>query len=151
MHNHDLLRRLATALHLSDEDLTIMVRQAGIEASLPSPGALLLDPEEDGHQACDDATMVALLDALIVLRRGPRDGPPPESQALSTNLVLKKLRIALNLHDKQMLTIFEQAGMHMSRNQLGAMFRSPNNKHFQTCSEGQLVCFLTGLGRAQED
>jgi uncharacterized protein YehS (DUF1456 family) len=149
MNNHDLLCRLVTALPLGDDDLAALVQQAGLGEGLPAPGALLVPPEEPGHLACDDATLVALLDALIVLRRGPRDGPAPVGQDLSANLVLKKLRIALNLHDKQMLAIFELAGVHLSRNQLGAMFRAPSNKHFQECSEGQLVCFLSGLARSR--
>ncbi len=149
MHTHEILRRLTTALALGEPELTQLVGQAGLAEQIPSPAGLLLPPGDTGHTPCDKATVVALLDALIVQRRGTREGPPPPPQQLDNNLVLKKLRIALSLHDQQMLDIFELAGLHLSRNQLGSMFRAPGNKHFQACSEEQLICFLTGLERSQ--
>ena len=147
----EILRRIAAAIPLDEAQLAELIRNAGLADVLPAPAALVTDPSEPGHQPCDGPTLVALLDGLVMLRRGPREGGAPASVELSNNVVLKKLRIALNLHDKDMLAIYERAGVHMSRNQLGALFRAPGNKHFQACSDAQLICFLTGLQRHRND
>jgi len=148
MQNFEILHRIANALSLDEDALALVVKEAGLADRFPAPAGLMLDPDAEAHIPCDDPTMVALLDGLIVTRRGPSPGAPPAPARLNNNLVLKKLRIAMNLHDKQMLAIFESAGMHLGRNQLGALFRAPGNKHLQACSDGTLICFLTGLKRS---
>lgn len=150
MQNNETLRRIAAALPLSDEDMVRLVDLAGLTERLPAPAGLLLDPDTAGHVPCDDASLLTLLDALIVLRRGSSGGKPPVLSAATNNVVLKKLRIALDLRDQDMLDLFERAGVHMRRSQLGALFRAETNKHFQACSDGHLLCFLTALGRRQE-
>lgn len=150
MQNHELLRRVSTALSLSEADLAELVTIAGLGDAIPEPAGLIREPGTEGAVPCDDATFVALLDALIVARRGPRQGPPPPVVAPSNNLVLKKLRVALGYQDADMLAIFARSGVEIGRNQLGALFRSPENKHYQACSDGWLICFLTGLKRSLE-
>ncbi len=150
MQNHEILQRIHAALALDDDALDGLVQLAGLSERAPSPAGLLLPPDHEDHLPCDDAMVVALLDALIVQRRGPGRGQAPPPQQLNNNLVLKKLRIALGYEDADMLAIFARAGMQLSRNQLGALFRAPTNKHFKACSDGQLLCFLTGLKRARD-
>jgi uncharacterized protein YehS (DUF1456 family) len=154
MQNNELLRRVCGALAIDEEGLLSLVALAGLTTQVPSPAGLLLDAEQGGHLPCDDPTLLALLDAIIEQRRGPSEGRRRPQVPMSNNLVLKKLRIAMGYQDADMLQVFAQAGVHMGRNQLGSLFRAPGNSHFQDCSDGTLLCFLTGLQRrvgAEED
>ncbi len=100
----------------------------------------------------DSARLRSFLDALIEARRGSGGTPPPprDGEKLE-NLALKKLRVALNLQESDMLAILKKGGMHVGPRQLGALFRAPTNKRFKHCSDGTLLCFLTGLKRWRED
>jgi uncharacterized protein YehS (DUF1456 family) len=149
MENRELLRRVCAALDIDQDGLGELISLAGLDAEIPGPDALLGATEEDPEMDLDDAHFVSLLDALIQQRRGATDTAPPPAP-LNNNLVLKKLRIALGMRDPEMMATFARAGVHLGRNQLGAMFRAPGNKHFQACSDGRLLCFLTGLRRDRE-
>jgi len=64
-------------------------------------------------------------DGLIIEKRGPRsDGTTPEPlDFLTTNEVLKKLRIALALRDDEVLAVFECAEFVVTKAELGSFFR----------------------------
>jgi uncharacterized protein YehS (DUF1456 family) len=64
---------------------------------------------------------------------------------LTNNTKLKKLRIALNLHEEAMLAILEAGGHPMSRGELTALFRKPQHKHYRECGDQVLRKFLKGL------
>jgi uncharacterized protein YehS (DUF1456 family) len=136
MQNHEILRRVVAAMQLEGDELAALLAATQLPA----------EPE-----SVEDEALVRFLDALIEQRRGPPPGGARATTAKVNNtLVLKKLRIALGLKDPEMMAIFAKAGLHLSRNEMGAMFRSEDNRHFTPCDDGRLLCFLTGLSRELE-
>ena len=88
------------------------------------------------------------MDGLIIERRGPPPAGktlPPPADALSNNATLKKLRIALNLREEEMLSTLKAGGHPMSRGELTALFRKPYHKHYRECGDQVLRKFLNGL------
>jgi uncharacterized protein YehS (DUF1456 family) len=151
MTNNDILRRIRFALNIPDA-LVIPMISAGGETVTPAD----LEPwyrmdEDPGFVACPGEVLNAFLDGLILEWRGPKsaDGPTPQSR-INNNLVLKKLRIALNLQEADCLAVLAKGGMVVSKNELSALFRKPGTTNFKPCGDQLLRNFLTGLiGRAR--
>ncbi|MCX2980612.1 DUF1456 family protein [Halieaceae bacterium IMCC14734] len=140
MENNDVLQAIYSALALSEEDIIALLEHGGLAPMPASPAGLL--------SACSNEQLRAFLEGLILAERGPRsDGAQPtiDDQKMSNNEVLKKLRIAFNLQQEDMLLILEEGGATLSASELGALFRKPGNKHFRECSDEQLLQFIGGF------
>jgi uncharacterized protein YehS (DUF1456 family) len=149
MTNNDLLRRLRYALDLNAADITDTCALGGHEIRPVEVLNLLKKEDEKGFVPCDDVVMGAFLDGLITSRRGPRDSQPdvprsPEAP-LNNNLILRKLRIALELNDADMLAVFRQAGVPLSKPELSALFRGVGQRNYKECGDQLLRNFVRGL------
>jgi len=63
----------------------------------------------------------------------------------SNNIIMKKLRIALNLKEEDLLEIFELAEFEMTKPQITAIFRKKGHKHYKACQDQMMKKFLAGL------
>jgi uncharacterized protein YehS (DUF1456 family) len=147
MTNNEILHLLAKALAQTEESLAATFALGG--ESLTGAEALartrVLDTE--GAEACTSEQLGRFLDGLILEKRGPREtkGPPRDTVELTNNAILKKLRIALNLKEADMLRIFEKGGSPTTSMALSPLFRKPGNKRYRPCSDAMLKSFLAGL------
>jgi uncharacterized protein YehS (DUF1456 family) len=146
---NDLLRRLRFALDLNAVSIAETCALAGHEIGPVEVLNLLKKEDEKGFVVCDDTVMAAFLDGLITSRRGPRDAtpgsaPPPDG-LLNNNLILRKLRIALELTDADMLALFRQAGVSLSKPELTALFRGVGQRNYKECGDQLLRNFVRGL------
>jgi uncharacterized protein YehS (DUF1456 family) len=109
--------------------------------------AFLLRDEEPGYYECPDDVLAHFLDGLIVYRRGRDDSVPPRpvEKRISNNVVLKKLRVAVELKDVDMHQVFVDAGFPVSKPELSALFRQPGHHNFRRCGDQMLRNFLKGL------
>ena len=64
---------------------------------------------------------------------------------LTNNLILKKLRIALELKEAETEIIFGLGDMSLSKQELKSLFRKESHKNFKKCSGELLMAFLEGL------
>jgi len=149
MTNNDLLRRLRFALDLNGVSIAEICALAGYEIGPVEVLNLLKKEDEKGFVVCDNAVMGAFLDGLITSRRGPRNvspGVPQSSEGLlNNNLILRKLRIALELNDSDMLALFKQAGVSLSKPELSALFRGTGQRNYKECGDQLLRNFVRGL------
>jgi uncharacterized protein YehS (DUF1456 family) len=145
MTNNDILRRLRYGLHLNNDGLLRLFALGGHALSPGDLDLLLKKDEEPGYVECPDVLLLAFLDGLIVSRRGPRDAAPASSECLNNTMVLRKLRIALELKDADMLRILEAGGMAVSKSELSALFRAPGHRNYVPCRDQMLRRFLAGL------
>ena len=153
MNNNDILRRLRYTFDLSNADAIALFSKNPISvAAMDQNGfqARLLKQEEDGYEVCTDQELNAFLDGLIVSRRGLKEPPPnakplPADFRLSRNDILKKLRIAMNFRDEDMLATLAAGGSKLSKSELGAFFRKPDHKHYRACGNQVLRNFIAGL------
>ncbi len=150
MINNLVLRRLRYALDLTEAGMKAIFGHAGHEADEPTIRRLLL---ADGHPEaleCSDGVLTSFLDGLVIERRGPRDGQPPGKtppgdERLTNNLILKKLRVALELREETLHEIMEAASFPISRSQLSALLRKPGSRQYVACGDQLLRNFLMGL------
>ncbi len=149
MTNNDILRRLRYALDLSAVSMADICNLAGHEIGPTDLLKLLKKEGEQGFIPCNDTVMAAFLDGLIFHKRGICDSktaePKPAALALTNNLILKKLRIALELNDEDMLAIFKKAGTKISKSELSALFRTVEHRNYKECGDQLLRNFVKGI------
>lgn len=64
---------------------------------------------------------------------------------MNNNDIFKKLRVALQLRDDQIVEILELVDFRMSKGELGNMFRNEDHPNFMECGDQVLRNFLNGL------
>lgn len=149
MTGNDVLRRLRYALDMGDETM-IEVFRLGKKDVTPREleGFLKKDEEEEGFIPCPPVVLGSFLEGLILLRRGPREDGSPQPPAVSgvtNNVILKKLRIALELKEEDMLNVFRLGEFPLSKSELTALFRKEGHKNYKSCGDQLVKKFLKGL------
>lgn len=153
MNNNDILRRLRFAFDFSNKKSVELFNLDPSSKAKMSQAEFILrlsKDDEDGFIACTDTELCAFLDGLIVSKRGLRSPAPepatkPEDYRLSKNDILKKLRIAMNYKEQEMLDTLKSGGSELSKSELSALFRNPNHKHYRACGNQVLRNFIKGL------
>lgn len=150
MDNNDVLRRFRYALDVKDTTMVKIFEMGKCNVDLAGVSALLKKEDEPGYRICKDDVLALFLEGLIIYNRGPRDGTEsslsPKSQILNNNLILKKLKIALDLRQEDLMEIFSLAGVNVSKGELTALFRKEGHKNYRPCQDQFLRNFLKGLG-----
>ncbi len=87
------------------------------------------------------------LDALILYKRkeSPKNSDSDEEIELTNNLILKKIRVALNLKEYEIAIIFELVDFKISKSKIKDLFRSPKHPKYVECDDKTLFAFLEGL------
>ncbi len=108
--------------------------------------AWLKGDEDPEMQAMDDKTFAIFLNGLIIKRRGKREGaqPAPETE-LNNNIILMKLKIALDMQAEDVLHTLSEADFILSKHELSAFFRKAGHRHYRECKDQILRNFLNGL------
>ncbi len=149
MARNDILCSIRDALDIDDATMIQIFRHAGREVGQSTITALLKTEEQDGYIPCSDPILGFFLDGLIIHKRGQRDDKPATEEkpvtALTNNAVLKKLRIALDLKEDDLVGIFKSAGVAVSTHELTALFRKQGHKHYKECSDQLLRGFFKGI------
>ncbi|MDD2367300.1 MAG: DUF1456 family protein [Desulfuromonadaceae bacterium] len=122
MNNNDILRRLRYALDISNPLMIQIFGISGCKMEQSTLIKLLKKEEEEDFISCSNPLLSFFLDGLIVNRRGRRESaetePPKPDNSLNNNAILKKLRIALDLKESDMLAVMELAGVKISKSEL---------------------------------
>jgi uncharacterized protein YehS (DUF1456 family) len=144
MINNDVLRSVRYMLNIGDDSLAAMIRSGGADVSADEVSSFLKHETEPGYQLCGNRVMAGFLDGLILQRRGPKDAAP-RAEVMSNNLVLKKLRVAFELKEDDLIAMMAAAGFPVSRPELSALFRNPNHTNYRACGDQFLRNFLKSL------
>lgn len=147
MINNDILRRLRFVFDFNNAKMIKIFAKVGHEIAVADLIDLLKKEEEEGYRACNDTTMCQFLDGLIIEKRGLREGadiPKPVS-SLNNNLIFKKLRVALEMREEDIIEVLALSDVKLSKSELGALFRSPDHKNFKECGDQILRNFIKGL------
>jgi uncharacterized protein YehS (DUF1456 family) len=98
------------------------------------------------QKSLHDKHLAHFLNGLIVKNRGKREGVSMAAEkTLTNNIILKKLKIALNLKSEDVIDILKLADLYISNHELSAFFRKPTQKQYRLCKDQFLRNFLHGL------
>ena len=146
MKTNDCLRRLRYILELDDNGMIAAFAEGGATVDRPAVSAWLKREEDEDYIPCEDNLFASFLNGLIIQRRGRRPGPPAVAeQQLTNNIVLKKLKIAVNLEAEEMLEMLSEQAVKLSKHELSAFFRNPSNRHYRECKDQVLRNLLSAL------
>ncbi|PIB35526.1 hypothetical protein BFP72_09045 [Reichenbachiella sp. 5M10] len=146
MTNNDILRRIRFALDYKDSHMIAIFGHEGMEVSKPQIKNWLKRNEEAEFVELSDTDLSTFLDGLITEKRGKKEGAKPtHTPRLNNNIIFRKLRIALNLTDTDILALYALAEMNISKHELSAFFRNPKQPQYRSCQDQFLRNFLNGL------
>lgn len=159
MDNNDILIRLRYALEIKNKEMAEIFKLGGEEISVPEVVQILKksdDDEEENHDQikCNNRMLDSFLNGLIIFKRGKQEHkpgqshapePPPKQSSNVNNLLLKKVKIALALTTEEMLDIFDNAGIRVTKGELGALLRKEGHKNYKECGDKFARKFLKGL------
>lgn len=166
MNNNDILVRLRYALDLKNTEMVEIFKLGGYEVTLEEVQKMLIkskdsdqnegaiDEEEEKYIKCNHFMIESFLNGLIIFKRGKQESKPgqPERPEMSlkdngsvNNVLLKKVKIALALTSEDMLDILKEAGVTVTKGELGALLRKEGHKKYIECGDKYARNFLKGL------
>lgn len=146
MTNNDVLRRIRYTFDFNDNKMIKIFAAAESTVTREQISNWLKKEEDPDYKNCTDVMLATFLNGLINTNRGKREGeqPAPEKK-INNNIIFRKLKIALDLRDDDILEILLLADLRISRHELSAFFRRADHKHFRPCKDQILRNFLHGV------
>ena len=147
INTNEILYRIQKALNLTTEEMLEAYKLEAYKMDASHLESLLKRRQDEGFRVATYEELGLFLDGLVTLKRGPSPKKPNDDEAveLTNNLILKKLRIALELKEAETEIIFGLADVELSKQQLASLFRKEGHKNFRACSDELLMAFLDGL------
>ncbi|MFK9092118.1 DUF1456 family protein [Bacillus salipaludis] len=159
MDNNDILIRLRYALEIKNKEMAEIFKLGGMEVSVPEVIKILTksdddEVENDDQIKCNNSMLDSFLNGFIIFKRGKQEPKPGQPDTLESsskksanvnNLLLKKVKIALALTTEDMLDLFENAGITVTKGELGALLRKEGHKNYKECGDKFARNFLKGL------
>ena len=144
---NEILYRIQKALNLTLKEIVEAYKLEEYEMEEKHLESLLARRQEKDFMLCSYEELGVFLDGLVTLKRGPSPKKTDDDKVveLTNNLILKKLRIALELKEAETEIIFGLAEVELSKQQLASLFRKEGHKNFKECSDKLLMAFLDGL------
>jgi uncharacterized protein YehS (DUF1456 family) len=144
--NNDILRRLRYTFNFNDQKMINIFASANSTVTREEVSNWLKKEEDPAHVNCPDVTLAIFLNGLINEKRGKKEGPQPQPEKrINNNIILTKLKIALNLKAEDILEIVKDEEFNFSKSELSAFFRKQGHKHYKVCKDQFLRNFIRGL------
>lgn len=146
MTNNDILRRIRYTFDFNDTKMIELFGLATLEVTRAEISSWLKKDDDPDYKNLNDKQLAAFLNGLIVDKRGKKEGVEmPNESNLNNNLIFRKLKIALNFRDEDVLEVLKLADKRFSKHEISAFFRSPEHQHYRQCKDQVLRNFLHGL------
>ena len=146
MTNNDILRRIRYSFDLSDTNMISILAQADLEATREEISDWLKKDDDPAFVECNDEILATFLNGLINTKRGKKEGVQAEPEKrLTNNIILRKLKIALDLKNEDVIALLALAEFEISKHELSALFRKKGHKHYRACKDQILRNFLQGM------
>ena len=148
MLNSDVLRSLRYTLELNNAKVVEICALSGCVVTTAQIHEFLREQEGDPEApGCPDEVLAHFLDGLIIVKRGPTDSKPRPAleTPVSNNLVIKKLRVAFELREADVLQIMASSGFSFGKPELSAILRKRDHRNYRNAGDQVLRNFLRGL------
>lgn len=144
--NNDILRRLRFTFDLNDQHMMDIFLFAEKEVSRAEVSDWLKKEDDPLFKEISDKDLAIFLNGFIIEKRGKKDGALPEPEdPLTNNIVLRKLKIALNLKSNDILDLFALVDRAISKHELSAFFRHPDHSSYRPLMDQYLRNFIHAL------
>lgn len=152
MTNNQIFRRIRYTFDYTDAQMLAMFASADMTVPIEQLHHWLRKDDDPKYVNLTDVQFATYLNGLINEKRGKKDGPAAVAEKrLNNNLILRKLKIALNLNDSDMMEILTLADIRIGKSELSAFFRKPGHKHYRDCKDQFLRNFMQGMQARYRD
>ena len=146
MNNNDIIRRIRYTFDFNDSKMIEIFSLADHEVTREQISDWLKKEDDPSFQELNDKQLAFFLNGFINDKRGKKETEQPKAEKrLNNNIILRKLKIALNLKDEDILEILDLVDMRISKHELSAFFRNPNQDQYRLCKDQVLRNFLHGM------
>jgi len=146
MNNNDILKRIRYTFDFGDSKMIEIFGLGQLEVTRAQVSDWLKKEDDPAYQKLNDQLLATFLNGLITLKRGKKEGVQAVAEKrLNNNIILRKLKIALNLKDTDILDILKLADLRVSKHELSAFFRNPEQDQYRACNDQILRNFLHGM------
>lgn len=152
---NDLLIRLRYALNIKNADMAKMFKLGGVDVTALDVSNMLQkvvedEPKPENYKTCNNKMFDAFLNGLITTKRGPQQKKPGQEKVVTklepiNNMLIKKVKIALQLTTEDVLDVFYDGGINVSKGELGAILRNARHRNYKECGDKFARKFLNGL------
>ena len=136
--NNIVVRSIAQLLEINSSTLAEIYKLSGYPIDQETVAGFLLEPDETAYIECNATQMLFFLDGLITYRRGKSDSNSAQkahtNAVLTNNIIIKKLRIAFDLKEDDLIKLMAIADFDITKNEISAIFRKEGHKHYRECS-----------------
>jgi len=140
------MRRLRYTFDFNDDKMIAIFKTADCEVTREQVSEWLKKEDDPAYKACNDNEFALFLNGLINTNRGKKEGAQPEiEKRLTNNLIFRKLKIALDMKDQDIIDILQLADFRIGKHELSAFFRKPGHKNYRECKDQVLRNFLQGV------
>lgn len=146
MTNNDILRRIRYLFNFSDLEVVALFKLAECDVDEAEVKNWLKKEDDPELVEMTDRELAIFFNGLIIQKRGKREGPQPEpEESLSNNMILMKLKIALNLKSEDILELFALVDRKISKPELSSFLRSADHYQYRPMMDQYLRNFLNAL------
>lgn len=146
MTNNDVLRRVRYMFRLSDAKVIELFKHADYDVTTQTVGLWQKKDDDAEVNEMQDRELALFFNGLIIENRGRREGPQPEPEdPLTNNMIIRKLKIALNLKTTDILDLYASIDKPISKSELSDFMRNEGHKLYRPCGEQYLRNFLNAL------
>ncbi len=150
MNPNAILRKISQSLALDVPALQAIFASVDVDLTEKELGNLLKTDYEPRFEVLPEYVLALFLNGYIEHCRGKKAGQEPEvitkTAKISNNDVLKKLRIAHNLHEQHVREALKLVTIELTKSDLSALFRKPGHPQFKACDDELVLDFIEGVG-----
>jgi len=144
--NNDILRRVRFIFDFSDTQMIDIFAQANLTVTREQVSSWLKTDDKPDFKELSDPVLATFLNGFINKKRGKKEGAQPEPEnRLNNNIIFRKLKIALDFKEENILEVMQLAGFPISKHELSALFRRQDHHNYRECQTQILRNFLKGL------
>lgn len=146
MTNNDVLRRIRYTFNLRDEKMVAIFAHAHCKVTELQVQNWLKKDDDAEMVEIIDVELASFLNGFIIEKRGKREGEQPKPEkTLTKNIMLMKLKIALQLQNDDIVDLLASTGFTLGKSELTAFFRKPDHKNYRHCKSQFLRNFLQAV------
>lgn len=150
MRTNDVFRKITQSLQFDTAQIQALFASSDIDLTDKDVANLLQTDYQPGFEPMPDYILIHFLNNLIDLQRGKKADAAVEviekHAKISNNDVLKKLRVAYNLHEQHVRDALKMATIELTKSDLAALFRKAGHDQYKACDDELVLDFIEGLG-----
>lgn len=153
MTNNYVLKLIQRYAHIDEVETLKIYKSIDKKITHEDVTDILRDEQDPKFVELSDEGLLLFLDGLIVSRRGAskKKVKSKEKVYLNNNVILKKLRIAFDLKDEDMLELFSLVEVAMTKSELTPYFRKFGHANYKKCTDSMMKNFLKGYGKFKKN